>query len=265
MNFRQQNRIAKKRFVTKIVITIVVVGLLLISTIFESNPLGVISQTVAVPIWESAKSTSSTLRNFSLLLKSKGDLVKEKESLNKQIEKNKHVLLVNEELRNENDELKTLLGRIDTADVKLGVVLSKPAVSPYDILTIDLGLGDGIQVGDLVRVHGDFVIGKIYQVYSNSAQVVLFSSPGEQTTVSIGKDSVSAVAEGRGGGNFKVQIPRDIEVSVEDVVVLPNISLQIFGVIEEVTAAPTDSFKILLFKNPVNISELTWVEVVSKK
>ena len=71
--------------------------------------------------------------------------------------------------------------------------------------------------------------------------------------------------EGRGGGNFKVQIPRDTDVSVEDVVILPNISLQIFGVIEEVAAAPTDSFKILLFKNPVNITEITKVEVVSRK
>ena len=90
----------------------------------------------------------------------------------------------------------------------------------------------------------------------------MYSSYGEKTLVLIGQNNVEKEAIGIGSGNFKVEMPREADVKEGDTIVIPSISPNIFGVVEKVQFKATDSFQNVLFKSPINILELKWVEVV---
>ena len=144
----------------------------------------------------------------------------------------------------------------------LGAVLVKPFMSPYDTLIIDVGTSNGVLAGDIVEVEGNTFIGFVSEVYNNTSKVVLYSSPGEKVKVLIGDNDIEKEAIGLGSGNFKVEIPTEIDVKEGDSIVIPSISTNIFGVVEKVEFKESDSFQNVLFKIPINIAELKWVEVV---
>jgi len=78
----------------------------------------------------------------------------------------------------------------------------------------------------------------------------------------IGNNNIEKEAVGLGGENFKVEIPREIDVKEGDSIVIPSISTNVFGVVEKIEFKESDSFQNVLFKNSVNVSELKWVEVL---
>ena len=166
-------------------------------------------------------------------------------------------------LKNENADLKNILGRKNNSQKEiLATILAKPFFSPYDTLVIDLGSADGIAVGDQVIALGNTYIGKISEVYSHSSKVTLYSSSGETIDVLVGTSTVEKTATGMGGGNFSLQMPVGSNVNIGDPIIIPSISANIFSTVEKIDSEPTDSFETVLFKNPVNISELQYVEVV---
>lgn len=160
--------------------------------------------------------------------------------------------------------LKELLGRetFNIKDAVLGAVLARPNVSPYDTFVIDIGKSSGIQKDDNVFVQGNVFIGKIDEVNKNTSTVILFSSPGQITQVSIGLQNISANAKGRGGGNFIVELPRGTEVEKGDIVTMLGIDIKLFAVVEEIESNPSDPFITILFKNPINMNDVKWVQVV---
>lgn len=265
MNFRPQNRLGKRRVIKKVVFILLLIFLLFIVNMFFSNPFSKLANWVASPIWSAKQTSFNEVGNFTSLLRSKKSLYKENKALREQLIEVEYLFISNSALELENNSLKELLNRELDKDTVLATVLSRPNASPYDTLVIDTGYMDGIQIGDSVLAYGDFVIGRISNVYSNSSQVKLFSSPGEKTAVIIGTEDVPAIAEGVGAGNFSIKIPRDTTVIQDDIIVLPNINLQVFGVVEHIITSPADSFKTILFKNPVNINHLKWVEVLQSK
>lgn len=198
------------------------------------------------------------------------DFLRSKRSL---IRENQRLLTENDEFKlksisldlliKENDELKQMLGRHDKSDEKtvLARVLAAPKSTAYDTLLIDIGEDKHISVGKNVLASGIFVIGRVGQVYHDTAKVVLFSSPEEKTDVIIGEHKALVTAIGRGGGNFDAIVSKEIEVKAGDLVSFPHIRPKVFAVVEDVTESPTNSFQRVLFKNPVNVNELLWVEV----
>jgi rod shape-determining protein MreC len=205
--------------------------------------------------------------NSSQLLRSKRSLVFENEDLKNKIKETEFKLLEFEFLKQENESLKELLNR-ETFDIKntvLGAVLARPNVSPYDTFIIDIGESSNIEYGNDVYVSGNIFIGKVDGVYKNTSTVKLFSSPGEITPISIGLHNISANAEGMGGGNFIVELPRGTEVEKGDIITMPSIDIKLFAVIEEIEANPSDPFITILFKNPINMNDIKWVQVVKSK
>jgi cell shape-determining protein MreC len=166
-------------------------------------------------------------------------------------------------LKNENDDLKNILNRNKTDQkLLLATVLIKPFFSPYDTLIIDVGSSSGVVINDKVLVDNNTFIGYVSEVYDDTSKVVLYSSPGEKVNVLIGNNNVEKEAIGLGGGDFKIEIPRGIDVKEGDSIVIPSISTNVFGVVEKIEFKESDSFQTILFKNPVNISELKWVQVL---
>mgnify|MGYP001559035202 CR=1 FL=1 len=76
-----------------------------------------------------------------------------------------------------------------------------------------------------------------------------------------GKTKVTALATGRGSGNFDARLPRELDVSINDTVTFPELNKQVLAVVEAIEVTPNDSFQRILFKSPINIAEIRFVEV----
>jgi cell shape-determining protein MreC len=220
--------------------------------------------TVGTPLWNLRNAVSDFITSNAEILSSKSALSAENQDLKNQINQ----FGVTEELLNllktENDGLKALLNRKSLiARGILGVILAKPNFSPYDTLIIDVGADDGVSVGDKVLSQDSSTyIGSISDVYAHQSKVLLYSSPGEHVQVLLGASNVMKDAVGAGGGNFTVEVPREFNVKVGDAVVIPSISPNIFGAVEQIDFKEVDPFETVLFKTPVNVSEMKWVVVM---
>jgi len=215
------------------------------------------------PFWGVKNSITSFFAGNIDLVRSKSSLIAENNLLKEEIQNNKEDQLLAEALKNENFELKDILNRKNNNQKGiLGVILAKPFFSPYDTLLIDIGSADDISVGDQVLASGNIYIGSIVETYEHSSKIILYSSSGEKTKVLIGKNNLEKEAIGMGGGYFSIEAPTGSDIKIGDPVVIPSISQNIFSTVEKIDLKPTDSFETILFKNPINISELKWVLVV---
>lgn len=263
MNFRQRNKTFFIRDNFNKNVFLPVIAVIFFIFIFSFTPTRNILFTVGSPLWLIKNKVSYFFVDNIAVLKSKNDILNENSSLKDQILlKNKEQILY-DMLKKENEDLKNILNRNKTNQkLLLSSILVKPFLSPYDTLIIDVGSIDNINVGDKVLAEGNVFIGYVSEVYDQTSKVILYSSPGEKVKVLIGNNNIEKEAIGLGGGNFKVEIPREIDIKEGDSVVIPSISTNIFGTIEKIEFKESDSFQIILFKNPVNMAELKWVEVL---
>ena len=226
------------------------------------NPLTGVTHFLAVPILKIEENVRGEIVGFFSILKSKKSLVEENNALKQNQNDIDAVRIVNDALEAENRELKHLLGRDVEDNVILASVVTRPNVSPYDTIIIDVGTSDGIHVGDEVMIFGDFLAGFVSKVFTNSSQVTMFSSPGVKTNIFIGESGISAVSIGRGAGNFYSELPRDLEIRKNDVITLSSLDTQVFGEVETIIRGDADAFQTILFKSPVNINSIKRVQVV---
>ena len=218
---------------------------------------------VAFPFWNVRDNVVKFVSDNSDYLKTKADLISENLFFKDQIEKSKKDSAIYALVVKENEDLKNILSRKKTEQkLLLSSILVKPFLSPYDTLIIDVGSSSLVSVGDKILADGNSYIGYISEVYNNTSKVVLYSSPGEKVKVLIGNNNILKEAIGKGGGNFGVEMPRESDIKEGDSIIMPSISTNIFGIVEKVEFKESDSFQNVLFKSPVNISELKWVEVV---
>jgi cell shape-determining protein MreC len=145
----------------------------------------------------------------------------------------------------------------------IAAVLSKPPVAPYDMLVVDAGEKDGVRTGDFVQTQDGSVAGRVGVVSLRSSRVTLFSSYGQEIEVLVGEERIASRAEGLGGGNFKIRLPRETEVIVGSPVFASAPSLKKIGLVESVRFDPSDSFKTVFFKSAQSVFSLRWVEIMT--
>jgi len=199
---------------------------------------------------------------FGGYFSSKKRLLEENTALKVRVMELEVLALANKRLREENEELKKEVGRFSGVhEEKLAAILARPNRIPYDTLVLDIGAEDSVAEGNLVLAGEDSLLGRVAQVFKKTSQVILYSAPGETLDVIVGPDNVSAIAEGNGGGNSRISLPRDIAVSEGDLIIAPSIDSLTLGVVGVVNANPADAFQEIMFKTPVNIQELRWVRI----
>ena len=220
---------------------------------------------IALSFWKTDNYAAVKFSGIFSIIGSKNSLIAENQRLQEELTKANAELSIQKVVEKENDDLKSLLGRNDAKkSLVLGAVLEKPSISPFDVVIIDIGKNKGVQKGDKVLYEASIAIGQIEEVCDQSSKVKLYSSPGQKFTIFVGSKSIQAEAEGLGGGNFMVKLPRGIEISEGDSAVVPGISTAVFGFVEKIEIEPTDSFQKIIFKIPLNLTELKWVEVEAK-
>lgn len=160
----------------------------------------------------------------------------------------------------ENLELKELLGRHNKNSSILATVLSKPPMSLYDTLVVDVGSADNVSVGDNVLALGFVPVGVVSVVHSRTSVVSLFSSAGQKIEVRVGKDT-QVFAEAQSGGNFLIKLPKGTAVAKGDPIFSSGIGAEIFGHAESIDANENEPFIYVRFSLPVNMSELRFLQV----
>lgn len=255
---RDNRRKGKKRIALFVASVLLVYGIFFspIAPFFSG-----VAQTAATPFWKVGHSLGDTFRPFLSYFSSRRELYLENKELKAQIDSMTAKIADRDLLRDENKELKKLLGREDEAKRVLAMVLAKPSQTPYDTVIIDAGEGAGVSKGDMV-VFENMVVGEIDDVFLTSSRVTLFSTSGATTTVTVGDIGIDAEAVGLGGGNFEILLPKNSEVSIGDTIYLSDIEPRMFGVVEKIESGTKDAFERVLFKSPVNPFTLTHVEVV---
>ncbi len=265
MNYLVKSREKKpQRNLLKIIAILILVALFiwLLSANFSQN----ILLKIGTPLWKFSNSVVTIWNSNIETFRSKKSLIEENKKLSLQIENASKDLLFFDLVKKENETLKDFFNRKKQSEnLTIASILVKPGISPYDIIIVDAGKNDGIFVGEKVMADVSVFIGEVVEVYDYSSKIKLYSSPGEKISVLIGPNNVTQEAMGVGDGNFTVQVPKEIGIKEGDSIVIPSISSNIFGIVEKVESKSTDSFQSVLFKSPVNIQELSFVEIVGKK
>jgi cell shape-determining protein MreC len=239
------------------------IALVAMTLSFFSRPdISSVAHRIAYPVWVVQFSIRSGADASLAFIRSKQSLAEENSRLVRTVATTESLRLENVILRDENESLRTMLGRSSPSHSAIASVLVRPAISPYDTLVIDVGRSAGVLSGNLVLSEAGVAIGTITESKERTSVVTLFSSPGLETQVFIGPRSLSAIALGRGGGNFQVHLPRGVEIEEGDIITMPGINPRVFAVAEKVIDAPADPMQTILFKNPVNFSEIRFVEVL---
>lgn len=216
---------------------------------------------MALPLWRASSVGGDTLAGVSAFFRTRASLERENNQLEERIRNLQLETFELVILQEENRRLQSLWERRLYEESVLGRVLARPTATPYGTAVLDVGHDHGVSTGDIVLVES-VAVGSISDVFLHTSLVRFFSAPGVRTVVSIATSSLSVEAEGIGGGNFVAKVPRDIEISEGDVVLMPDVSARIFAVVEKIQADASDPFQTVRFQLPVNIGEIDWMEII---
>ena len=191
---------------------------------------------------------------------SKNSVQSENQQLKDQLAKIQATIDSDKLLVQENSELKELLGRHSKSNSILTTVLSKPPMSLYDTVIVDVGSSDQVSVGDTVLALGIVPIGVVNMVQPHTSTVQLYSSSGQKVDVRIGKN-IQVSAEAQGGGNFLIKLPKGTEIVEGDPIYAPGLGTEVFGHVENIEKNENDPFIFVRFSLPVNMSELHFLQI----
>ena len=257
---RDKKQIAKRN---RTLYTLIWVGaflLLVAAGLFSWS--GTFLSTIGRPIWKIESIFTTKAQDAGYVVRTKASVFNENTVLTQENTDLKASMVDYQILKTENNQLKELLGRLPTTSTFiLGNILTKPNRSPYDTIIIDIGSNAGLTQGSQVFANAETPIGLVSKVYSSTALVVLYSSPGQTTEATLDGSNANVELIGRGGGDFEMSVPIDLSAEKGTSVVLPGATPQVVAIVEQVISAPTDPVKKILLRSPVNVQSLKWVEI----
>lgn len=279
MSYLLDKKIKRNKFLKYLIFVIILLFLIYFrSSVFYG--LSYISSVIFRPVLILGNNIGESLSNANAYFYSKSSLLLENQDLKSKLSEQEVRIANYNSVLDENLKIKETLGRKqEKANIILAGILSKPNQSPYDTLVVDVGTKNGISIGQKVFALGNVPIGRIAEVYPNSAKIILYSNPGETTEIVVGRKPASTSSSlggsallslggdtfmqivGRGGGNFEMILPRDFILEKGTEVVLPGIVPYIIGTVQTIISDPRDSFQKALLASPVNIQELKFVEI----
>jgi cell shape-determining protein MreC len=253
----KQTRSAKKVF-------IVLVSLLACLLIFFLLFFRLRDSSFNESVWRIGLRGQSVPKIFTSYLTSKNKLLNENIYLRNQLDEARLQVLSTSIYKDENQKLKEILGRKQNSSIVLAEILSKPNKSPYDIIVVDVGSADGIIVGQKVLAKGYVPIGEIIEVGKKNSKARLYSTPGTVTEAVLESSQIDLDLKGAGSGGFEITIPKDVEVHVGQAILSKQIYSHIIALVSGVVSTEHDSYKKVLAKSPINIQELSWVQIVTE-
>ncbi len=218
--------------------------------------------TVVSPLWQAENSFSRVVKKTWSHLESRQELVDQNFDLKGRVSSLElEVASLKISLEQER-AFYALLGRAPVGGEVVASVVARPPQSPYDVILIDAGSREGVTEDARVYLPEGPALGLITEVFNSSAKVKLFSTAGEKLDAVLERGSVPVVLEGRGAGNFRLKIPREVEVFAGDKIVTGDTEFSLLAVVEVVNVNPTDAFQEVLARSPINIFSLRLVSII---
>ena len=165
-------------------------------------------------------------------------------------------------LKTENTGLTALVHLAQTKKGITAPVISSFHSSPYGTFVVGAGTKSGVSVGDIVLSADSFALGRISQVYDNSATVLQVFAPDSKIDIVV--SGVAGEASGDGGDNAHADIPRNSRVKSGDAVFAASFSYPV-GVVGSVASSTASATERLFIRVPVNLTGLQFVYVASNK
>lgn len=213
------------------------------------------------PLWNAENAVSTGFRNFTSLVSSKEDLIKENEALKQKLSSYDSLLASYNTIQGSDEDLLSHFGRESSLPGIAAGVLVHPPETPYDILLIDAGSADGITQGARVSLPEGGGLGVVRDVYAHESKVALYSGNAEETPAILERGKVSVTLVGQGGGTFKLDLPREVQVVAGDKVLLPGIRTELVGTVAQVDVKPTDSVQHVIVAGVANVGSIRFVTV----
>ncbi|MCX6757644.1 MAG: rod shape-determining protein MreC [Candidatus Nomurabacteria bacterium] len=261
MSYLLDKKIQNRKY-KKIAATILIVVVLFYFRVVVFHGLSSMTHFIFRPVVVLGNNIGSSFSSLGYFFHSKNTLYQENQNLKTQILESQADRANYSSVVDENIKMKEILGRkAENMKIVLAGILAKPNRSLYDTLVIDAGSNQGIKIGNTVFAIGNIPIGKVSEVYAKSANVILFSSPKENTEVTISGKDIAISAVGRGGGNFEIILPRDLVIDLGTEIDLPGINHYVLGTVATIVSDPRDSFQKAILVSHVNIQNLKFVEV----
>jgi len=231
--------------------------------------LGGTAVTVARPFWVARNYLLAGLEPLTSIFQTKRGLIDENNKLRLELEAGQLVKIDYDVLVRENKELREIIGLSSAeTEITVGKVVSHPWNSPYDILLVDLSNNnnqESIKAGDLVTYHETLALGRIEKVVSGIAKVVLFSVGSSKVAAMIGASRIPVILNGRGNGNFVTELPRNLEIVLGSSVLLVEGKRDYtLGLVGAISKTPGETLQTIYVRSPINISQLTYVEIRSR-
>ena len=242
----------KTAVVSVVLVTLAVIFLLAVPAVRRG--LKSFANSLGIPLWQASSYVTGDM------LTTKKQLIVERDELKQKLETYSAEMLELENLRRENATLKGENPSDESSFIR-AEILSKPSKSVYDVLVVAKGSDDGVAVGQKVFGTDAVMLGEVAEVFSKSARVKMYSTAGEKTDVVVLGSNVNAVAVGRGGQNFEMTFPRDVEITEGVQISLPGMANSVLAVAEKVLFDPRDPFQKVLLRSPLNVEHLLFVNI----
>lgn len=251
----RENKSGRRRLAYATLLVLVVFALDMLS----GGSVRALAQRMGSGIWQASTRVRSALFD-SGYFQTHGSLARENAALRDQIARNTEKSSAYEVLRVENEQLRGLLRLADTDAGITAPIVSSVRSSPYGTFLIGAGTNDNIAVGSLVLTEGGFVVGRVSEVRERTSLVTEIFAGGAQIDVAVG--GAVAPAEGRGGGNARVQIPRGIDIKDRDPVTAPQLGNRPIGLVGKVESDTSSADQTVYVHLPISLSSLRYVFVV---
>jgi cell shape-determining protein MreC len=261
MSYLQDRKIKRTRNTILATIATILLIIFILSRPAVSRGLSSLFQRLGITLWKGGEATTSLAEQGGTLFVSKSSLIKERDELKQHVTELEAKNLQASLLEAENEQLKNLMNKAEGKQFKLAAILARPNQSVYGTLIIDKGEKDGVTIGSHVFAESVLPLGTISEVYPASSKVVLYSSNGEKNFVIVSGKNIQAELIGRGGQNFEMTFPRDVEIPIGSSVALPGFPTQPFATVEKVMFDPRDPFQNVLLRSLVNVQELQIVQI----
>ena len=198
-----------------------------------------------------------SLQNF---LGSKSALISEVETLkNEKLDlENKNALLA--ENLNAASYASELFGSEENHGKPALVLQSGTQQSPFDTLSVDAGLKDGVQAGFKAAAFGVY-LGQVTDVSNGASKIRLISFPGERTSGYLEPEAINMTLEGMGAGNLKFIAPKSLGIKIGDKIFTDSRPAYLMGQVEYIKEESAEPLEEVRVRTPINLESLRFIEL----
>lgn len=201
----------------------------------------------SVRIWvaESGSSLPQYLRDRSTLL---GEI----ETLKIKIATEAGTDSTIKKLQIENNQFREQIGAVPESRI-LARVIGRPNQLPYDMLMLDRGSDNNIQLGSPVFFGSDTVIGFVSKVLEKTSLVTMVTTAGFISSAYVIGPDIYTEAEGVGGGVLRVRVPQGILLQTGNLVLFPALDSGVYGQVSLVETSPTqpEQYGYVILETPL--------------